>query len=220
MTAIRDLAGAGEPACESFRSRVYSLPRVLGDLLRVAARPLSLWRVWVRGEPEPVLREQIMLAVAHANECRYCVVAHETWALAVGADERALTGLAGLAGLDPERVDPATRVELAWALARLHAGFGPVDDELERALAERRTPRERIDLDTVVRVMTIANLAGNTFDALLARRRGAPAPDSRLADELVIAGAFALLAVPVSLLLSVRGRTTPLGLARRVRAAR
>ncbi len=214
MSAIPNAAERDAPVCPPFRKRVYSVPHMTRDLLRVAARPRSLWSVWVRGDLDPVLREQVMLAVSHANACRYCVVAHHSWALAVGADADAL---AQLAGLDPEQIDRETQVELAWALARLQAGFGPVDAELERALAARRTPRERTDLDTVVRAMTIANLAGNTFEALLARRRGSAAPGSRLADELAIGGAFAALAVPVSLLLAVRARTTPLGLARRLR---
>jgi len=216
MSAIPNAAEREAPACPPFRKRVASVPRMTRDLLRVAARPRSIWRVWVRRELDPALREQVMLAVAHANACRYCVVAHHAWALAVGADAE---DLAQLAGLDPERLDPETQAELAWALARLQAGFGPVDAELERALAARRTPQERTDLDTVVRVMTIANLAGNTFEALLARRRGTTAPGSRLADEMAIGGAFALLAAPVSLLLSVRARTTPFGLARRLRDA-
>jgi len=155
-----------------------------------------------------------MLAVAHANECRYCVIAHHSWALSVGADEREL---ASLAGLDPDGVSPQIRVELAWALARLQADFGPVDQEIELALAERRTPAQRYDLDTVVRVMTIANLTGNTFDALLSRLRGAAAPDSHIVDELLVGGAFALLAIPVALMLSLREGRTPLRLARRLR---
>lgn len=216
MTGIVDLSGQPQNAREPFRKRVYTVASALRDLLGLTTRLRSIWRVWARSELDPVLREQVMLAVAHANECRYCVAAHHTWALAVGADEREL---AALAGLDPDSFSSQHRIELAWALARLQAGFGPVADDLERALAERRTPTQRTDLDTVVRVMTIANLTGNTFDALLCRLRGAGAAHSRLADELVIGGAFALAAIPVALMLSLRGGTTPLRLARRSRRA-
>lgn len=217
MAAAPGAPGHDQQACEPFRKRVYTAAGAARDLLRLSARGRSIWRVWVKSELDPVLREQIMLAVAHANECRYCVVAHRSWALAVGVDERTV---AELAGLDPDSVSPEARVELAWSLARLQAGFGPVEQELERALAERRTPTQRADLDTVVRVMTAANLAGNTFDALLSRLRGAVAPGSRLADELIVGGAFALLAIPVALTLSLRGGTKPLRLTRRLRRTR
>jgi AhpD family alkylhydroperoxidase len=182
-------------AGRAFRKRTYSTGAAARDLLRLGGRLPSIGRVWVGGAIDPVLRESVMLAVAEANDCRYCAFAHREWARAVGAEEGEL--------------NRDERLAVSWSLARLEAGFGPVEEELERELSARYSPRQREDLDTVVRTMTFANLAGNTFEALLSRLRGSPAPDSRLPDELIVGGGFALAIPPVALMLAARRRKAP-----------
>ena len=152
-----------------------------------------------------------MLAVAQTNSCRYCAFVHHQWALTVGADERELTLLTGM---DPADFDRDRWVALVWSQARAEAEFGPVTEGLERELATSCSSRQRENLDTVVRAMTLANLTGNTFEAFLSRLRGAPVPGSRLLNELVLASSYVPGMVPVALMLSVRRRTAPHRLAR------
>ena len=42
------------------------------------------------------------------------------------------------------------------------------------------------DLLTLIRLITMTNLIGNTFDALLSRILGQPSPDSTLRNEVAI----------------------------------
>ncbi len=201
MSTIQD-SEAGRP----FRKRTYTVGVAVRDVFRLGQRLPSIWRVWVRGEIDPTLREEVMLAVARTNSCRYCAFVHHQWALTVGVDERELTLLTGM---DPADFDRDRWVALAWSQAQVEAGFGPVGEELERELAAYYSSRQREDLDTVVRTMTLANLTGNTFDAFLSRLLGAPVPGSRLPHELVLASSYVLGMVPVALMLSVRRRTAP-----------
>lgn len=63
---------------------------------------------------------------------------------------------------------------------------------------ERLSEVKRREVEVVARVMTVANRCANTLDALVARRSGAPAQDSRLLDEVVIAGLAGLMILAVA----------------------
>ncbi len=136
-----------------------------------------------------------MLAVAQANACRLCTLAHRRWALAEGVTD---AELAALENQDPERFDRRTWAAIAWADARARASLGPVPAEFEDELARYYSAAERDDLDLVTTVMAVANRSANTFDALLARLRGHPVAGSRLLDELLIATGVAVSIPPVA----------------------
>ncbi len=141
-----------------------------------------------------------MLAVARANACRLCTLAHRRWALAEGVSD---AELAALENQDAEQFDRRTWAAIAWADARARADLGPVPAEFEDELARHYGSAEREDLDLVTIVMTIANRSANTFDALLGRLRGRPVPGSRLLDELLIGTGVALSIPPVAGYLAV-----------------
>ena len=134
-----------------------------------------------------------MVAVAQANACRWCSLAHRQWALAEGVSD---AELAALEDRDAEKFDRRTWAALAWADARTRADLGPVPVEFEDELARHYNSAERDDLDLVTTVMTIANRSANTFNALLARLRGRPVPESRLLDELLV-GTGVALSIPL-----------------------
>jgi len=216
LATIRTVGALQDSEAERIgRARRYTVAGAVRDLAGIGARLPGVWRVWGRGEVDPKLREQVMLAVAQANACRYCTFAHTQWALAVGVDE---CELPGLPGADSERLDPDARAAIAWALAWLEAERGPVDAGLEAELRSRHDARWRRDLETVVRVMTLANLSANTFEALASRLRGAPVAGSRLGDEVVVGGCVAASLAPVLLLLSALRGQAPHRLAREFRS--
>ena len=142
-----------------------------------------------------------MLAVAQANACRWCTLAHRRWALSEGVTDEEL---AAIEGQDPAQFDRRTWVAIAWAQARTRTDLGPVPDELEAELARYYDRDERAELDLVTRVMGVANRSANTFDALLARLRGRPIAGSRVGDELVLGGLVALTIPPVGAYLGLR----------------
>jgi len=194
-----------------FRKKTYRLGEVLRDLAALVPRLPGIYAVWVRKRVPPALREEIMVAVARTNECRFCTFVHGQWALAEGVspDELERIGAADGPGGDPNR-----RLALAYAGALASAGFGPVPAELEDEVRRECGEVRARDLETVARVMTLANLSANTLDALLARRKGCPSGHSRPVDELVIGAGF-LLVYPVMMgVLAVMQRRSPLAVYR------
>ncbi|HET8977782.1 MAG TPA: carboxymuconolactone decarboxylase family protein [Solirubrobacteraceae bacterium] len=173
---------------------------LLGHGGRIARRLPDVFAIWGRRRVDPRLREEVMLAVAQANACRWCTLAHRQWALAEGVTD---AQLAALENQDPGQFDRRTWAAVAWADARARADLGPVPAEFEEELARHYSPAERDDLDLVAAMMTIANRSANTFDALLARLRGRPVPGSRLLDELLIGSGVALSIPPVAAYLAL-----------------
>lgn len=183
----------------------------------LAGRVRDVAAVWGEGRLDPRLREEVMYAVARANECRWCSVAHRQWALAEGVSD---AELAALEGGRAEVFDRRTWAAVAWAQARARAGLGPAPLELELELERHFDAGQRADLDLVTRVMTAVNRSANTFDALLARLRGSAVPGSRLRDEVAVGAGVALSIAPVAGYLKLRRRRSPLRLAGELRAAR
>ncbi len=142
-----------------------------------------------------------MLAVAEANACRLCTLAHRRWALAEGVTDEEL---AAIEGHDPDRFDRRTWAAIAWAQARTQADAGPVPAELEAELARHYDERERADIELVTQAMGVANRSANTFDALLERLRGRPVAGSRVGDEIAVGGVVALSIAPVAAYLGLR----------------
>lgn len=149
-----------------------------------------------------------MLAIAQANACDLCTLAHRRWALAEGVTDEEL---AAIEGQDPKQFDRRTWAAIAWAQARTRADLDPVPDELEAELARHYDEGERADLELVTQAMGVANRSANTFDALLERLRGRPVAGSRVGDELALGSVVALSIPPVATYLTLRrllgGRT-------------
>jgi len=148
--------------------------------------------IWGSRRLDPKLREEVMLAVARANACRLCTMAHRRWALAEGVSD---AELAALENQDAAQFDRRTWAAIAWADARARADLGPAPAAFEDELGRHYTPAERDDLELVMIVMTIANRSANALDALLAWLRGRWLLRSRLRDELLLSTGVAL-AIP------------------------
>jgi AhpD family alkylhydroperoxidase len=181
--------------------RTTTATTALRETAALAARTRDLIAIWGRGRFDPRLREEVMLAVAQANACHWCTLAHRRWALAEGATDEEL---AAIEGQDPERFDRRTWAAIAWAQARTLADLSPVPDELEAELARHYDERERADLELVTQTMGVANRSANTFDALLERLRGRPVAGSRVGDELALGSVVALTIPPVATYLALR----------------
>jgi AhpD family alkylhydroperoxidase len=139
--------------------------------------------------------EKIMLAVTQVNGCRYCSYAHTRMALQAGVSEPELRDLLrGEFSHIPEH-------ELIAVLFAQH--YAEQGDRYEAAawqrLQETYGREAACDILTHIRVITFANLYGNTFDALLERLKLRPAPGSRFFDEVVVLSAGATV-VPLGLL--------------------
>jgi AhpD family alkylhydroperoxidase len=182
-------------------ARTTTAAAALREAAALAPRQRDLIAIWAGRRLAPRLREQVMLAVAAANDCRWCSIAHRRWALAEGATDEEL---AAIEGQDREQFDRRTWAAIAWAQARTRTDLGPVPTELGAELARHYDERERADLDLVTQVMGLANRSANTFDALLDRMRGRPGAGSHVGDELALASIVAFATPPVATYLGLR----------------
>ena len=189
-----------------FRKKTYRLGELVRQLAVLVPRTPAIVAVWVRKRLDPLFREEIMVAVARTNACRFCNFIHGQWALTAGLTPEELERVGRAGGPSP---DPERSLALDYAQALAAADFGAVPEELERQVRERFGEERQRDIETVARVMTLANLSANTLDALLSRARGVPSGHSRLIDELVIGAGFLVVYPVMILLLAVMQRRSP-----------
>lgn len=179
---------SGDRVFGVFNKRTYTVAALCADLRAISWTTAG--GVWLRGTLDRQTREAITLAVSHAHDCRYCTFIHREWALHTGLPLSVITQIEAGSGprLQQESESPHDRRWLAttYAEALARAEFGPVSPVLDAAVTLEFSAVERRRIETVARVLTVLNRSTNTFDALLARRRGAPVEGSRLPDEVVV----------------------------------
>lgn len=145
------------------------------DDLRAAARG---------GRVSHAFAEKIMLAVTRVNGCRWCHYGHTRAALAAGVSPEEIQQImAQELGAFPEE----EAVALAFAQHYAEQREAP-DPAAWARLVDTYGPEKARDILAYLRMITLGNLLGNTFDALLARLQGRPSPASTLGDELAVVG--------------------------------
>jgi len=117
--------------------------------------------------------EKIMMAVTAVNRCRYCARYHTRLALQEGIPPDEIEKILSLELGD---FPPEEAVALAFAQHWAETEGHP-DPDAERRFLETYGPQVSADLLNWMRVITMGNLLGNSWDALLwrfgIRREGA-----------------------------------------------
>lgn len=188
-----------------FKKRTMTAPQFVGSLASLLPELRTLYEVWGRNELDPGFREELMLAVSQLNDCRFCTWGHHEWAQISGVSNEEL---AQLESLDPSGFDRRKWVAIAYVRALVKRDFKGVQPELRRAVQHKFSPQEIRQIELVARVMDIGNRGSNTWEAMVSRLRGKPAPDGRILDELVLSGAF-LATAPIVLLYLSRASNRP-----------
>lgn len=197
----------------AFRKKTYSVGALVRDVAALVGRADDV--ADVNTAMDPAFREQVMLAVARTNECRYCVFAHTDAGRHAGLTD---ADLARIEGMDPTDFDRRSWAAISYARALAQADLGPVDADHVAAVVEFHGEEGRRRIETATRLMTVANLTGNTVDALLSRLRGDPAPGARICDELAITSVW-LVGAAVTTVNILRARpSSPLALLAEFRA--
>ena len=169
-----------------FSKRIYTPRLLLRDLRGILAQPSG--SLADDRSISPPFSERIMLAVTAVNDCRYCSYGHAKRALKCGVTpEEIELLLSGDVGHVPEDEAPA----ILFAQHYAESGGKP-DPDAARALAERYGNRIAKGILFRIRMITLGNLMGNTFDAILSRLRGLPAEHSSVLNEMAV---LVLLAV-------------------------
>jgi AhpD family alkylhydroperoxidase len=139
------------------------------------------------GRVSKAFSERVMLAVTQVNGCRYCSYFHTRVALTAGLPAEDIRAL--LEG-DMSRAPADELPALMFAQHYAESGGVQPEDEAWRRLVEVYGPEMARDIVSHIRMISMGNLLGNTFDALLSRLKGRPAEGSSLWQELgVLLGA-------------------------------
>jgi AhpD family alkylhydroperoxidase len=153
----------------TFAEKMHDITDHLGDL-RVATRNRHIDRKFA---------QKIMLAVSRINGCRYCLYGHSRAALVAGVDEKELQSLlSGELGVFPEDESVALTFAQHYAESCEHP-----DPIAWQRLVDCYGSQTAQDILAYLRMITMGNLLGNTFDALLSRFAGKPTQGSSFWSE-------------------------------------
>lgn len=195
----------GDPMKIYFQKRIYTVSTLVRDLLALipTMRQLALGRD--SGNLNRAFIERIMLAVTQVNDCRYCTYAHTRAAIDVGVSQSEVDAIMrGEFDGAPEDEQVALRFAEHYA-ERSGRPHPAAKSELMEAYGAEMAAR----ILPYVRMITLGNLLGNTFDALLSRFRGRPTQEGSLASEVgVLVTAFLMIpfVAMVSLPIIIWGR--------------
>ncbi len=164
------------------RKRIFTLPTFVASVRDLFSQPEAFHAALAHHRVSHTFIERIMLAVTQVNGCRYCSYAHTRIALKAGVPEDELRQL--MAGQFAQ--SPATEI-VALAFAQHYAEqAGQYDQITWQRLEDAYGSDAARDLLVYIRLISLANLYGNTFDAMLVRIAGRPVPGSHWLDELAI----------------------------------
>ena len=187
-----------------FSKRIYTPHSLLQDFRDILAH-FHEFRSAVRSKRiSKAFAEKIMLAVTAANGCHYCSYGHAKTALASGVSQEEVDLL--LSG-EVGHASPEEAPALFFAQHYAESDGHPAPEMMQK-LVETYGPEKARDILAHIRMITLGNLSGNTFDALLSRLRGHPAEGSSLGNELATL-ALLVLGTPVLALGIIVKEITP-----------
>jgi AhpD family alkylhydroperoxidase len=182
-----------------FQKRTYTVQGFLNELGRLA-RSLRIKQAnTTRTEPfERAFTERIMLTVTQVNNCRYCDYGHSIAALDAGITPTELEAIkAGDFSDVPTEEVPALLFAQHYAFQA-----GSPEQEAVEALVTTYGEAQTTRIMSTIRMITIGNLLGNTFDALLSRLGGRPVASGSALNEIVVI-LLAIVSVPILMLIAL-----------------
>lgn len=205
----------GKPSPRRFIKRTFTLKRFIETLRDFMAHTDDI-RSAVHGRRvDRAFAEKIMLAVTQVNGCRYCNYYHTRAALKAGVSDQELQKL-----LSQEIGDFPEREAVALAFAQHYAeSEDHPDPEAWQRVVEYYGEEMARDIMAYIRMITIGNLLGNTFDAFLSRLIGRPCPNSTIWDELGALTLSALGSIPMGLMIGTKALLRRLAPRRSIRIA-
>ncbi len=163
--------------------RTYRFLGFVGDSLAVLVRLPLILRARLRRRVSKAFEEKLMLAVTAVNGCRYCSWYHareaarcrvprdEIASLLAGAIDRPVGGDEASALLFAQHYAESDRRPDPEAIARLREVYGGVVAD---------------EIFLILRIISLGNLAGNTFRSFVERVRGRRSGEPGALDELLV----------------------------------
>jgi AhpD family alkylhydroperoxidase len=182
----------------TFNKRIFTFSTFAASARDLFAHLSELPSAFTQHRISHAFSEKIMLAVTQVNGCRYCSYAHTHMALQAGVSEVELRDL-----LMGEFSHIPAQELIAVLFAQLYAEQADrYDATAWQRLQDTYGVEVANDILTHIRVITFANLYGNTFDALLERLRFHPVRGSHFFDEVTVLSAGATV-VPFGLFIGM-----------------
>lgn len=174
-----------------FDKRIYTVAEFRSALDDVFVHLPDIRAAMRGGRVDKAFAERIMLAVTRVNGCRYCHYGHTRAALAAGVTKEDIQSL-----VEGELDNLPLSEVVALTFAQHYAeALGNPDPAAWQRVVDTYGPETARDIMAYIRMITMGNLLGNTFDALLYRLTLRPtAPGSSLVQEAgVILGSLVLV---------------------------
>jgi AhpD family alkylhydroperoxidase len=191
---------AGSSSSPYFERRTcgpLELIRLMADIVRSSPDLRG------RGDETPIdhaFLERVMLAVSQVNACRYCLYGHTQAALGAGVPRDEIAALLG-----GSLADSPSGQAVALAYAQHYAATrGAPDAEAQERLANEYGQIGAARIQAAIHMITLGNLLGNTFDAVVSRLRGRPARQGSLLSELSALALAVLGVIPLGILMALR----------------
>jgi AhpD family alkylhydroperoxidase len=167
---------------DTFKKKIYTPWLFLKDMGFLFTRILHFIAAGRNPELTTVLVEKIMAVTSAVNCCVYCSWYHAKLAVAAGISDDEVKNILNL-----QFHADASDFELMALLYAQH--YAETDRRPEKEMTDRlfETYGEKTAKHILlfIRMINFGNLAGNTWDSVISRFKGKPAPGSNILFELV-----------------------------------
>ncbi|MBK8900764.1 MAG: carboxymuconolactone decarboxylase family protein [Anaerolineaceae bacterium] len=149
---------------QAFKRRIYgNFGEMMADLIWPLRHRAQMRQAMRSGLVSPQFRERLMMAVTAVNQCRYCATFHTYESERVGLDNDEIRELlAGDLAHAPEEELPALLYAQHYAEHN-----GRPDPITRQSLKTTYGPARADAIETVLRLIRMGNLLGNSTDWLL-----------------------------------------------------
>ncbi len=165
-----------------FVKKVFTPKGYARDILFLLGHFLKIIRAFGNKKISKIFREKIMSVSTAVNGCVYCEWFHAKQAVSSGISEEEIRDILNL-----QFQANASAFEVPALLYTQHFAETSQDPDAEmtRQFTDYYGRRTADDIYVFIRIIYFGNLTGNTWDAVLSRFKGDPAPDSRIWFELI-----------------------------------
>jgi len=192
----------------SFNKRIFTAGLLLNDIGFMLCHITTLLGVFRDRAITKPFFEKIMTITTAVNGCVYCAWFHTRQAMLSGISEQEVMNLMNLqfqADVSPWEL-PALLYAQHFAETNRHP-----DPDMTAGLYALYGEKTARHIILIVRMIFFGNLYGNTWDAVISRFQGRPAPGSNIIFEMVFFFLNALFMVPVMLKMRRNRKATATG---------
>ena len=176
-----------------FDRKVFTPKIFFSDTFFIITHIVNIIRAFSNKEISKAFTEKIMTVSTAVNGCVYCEWFHAKQAVTSGISENEIKNMLNL-----QFQADASEFEVPGLLYTQHFAETSRNPEPEMTISfeEFYGRKTANDVYIFIRIIYWGNLIGNTWDAVLSRFKGNPAPNSKLWFELIFFLLFFLVMFP------------------------